>query len=993
MAEVARIERIGDLKTSGEFLERSASEYHNELVHHLDFDSAAGVDTTTKHMRVVPKELAQNSYNLLDALSLDWRDPNFWDQGDKSKITYNPIEDCIEIHGRTELYSYKGLSIFHDLGFRMSCEMMSVGSGGTSRVYVGGRMHDKRGAVLPTTLHQPGSWDYLCAANVYPPMNVWTKYDNSYVGGRDRIGVVAGSGDQSKWKTDKGVYFAPLILCNYSQDDTRILRVRNLRIYYTGESGKVIPNGKGLFLGDKQNLSNNPPYKDNAIYSGWGDMKAKRELTHMLNGDIAFKYKFHGTTGGIHYRTTADQLAVEGGAWYTISMMVQCKDISKLHPNAIYIRQYNEAGAQTLAQGHATYFSSLGEDWYLVRAVQKLRDDTKKMTIHSYNYPNFATEFIQGGETVVKGHSACILPYAPNVTQSTTSTLTMRIAERDSWTVVGSFICGDTGANDLRDIGTSYNELMLSFIDQDGKSCHFRSWYSNGTIHHPYLDPDIASRWNNTNNNQHIHAGIALTQGTQYFWSLKSTNGSDVHFQIRDDKGNVLITLSLPNSITNAPKLNTIIFNKQWATTHRSLSVFSRYLGDIEITDLIKTRMSVSDRGIVDNFDEVSKTLDPKMIDVDMRMYADNAYGGGYGVSRVGSNYIRDDYYNHMQAGNSARANKNPVISTPYGKGHIWTKESTNVVGANTLTSNYQLIDIPRSALPALGTKMVLSAWVYMSHDWDGGNDSIRIEQDIADLTYHNYDLNKKGTWQFVKIYFTHRGGHNKIRCLEYLRINTKTKGHAIVADMKLGIQVPDIKPKRVEKLTFDLHTDYKLDYSKAFTIAYWKKPINSHTVNSRNGYSIDSIGSNNPKLVNDSTGGYIWWGKENTSNSIKDVKAFDPNKYWEKWRLIVITRNTGGTIKIYEISEEGVFVRNTGVNPTIPDFFRVKNFVHNGRPTTDLQLGGWDYESTRSSGIFKKLMIGQVGVTESQVRDYFKEALSLMKSGVKVNGELIEAL
>jgi hypothetical protein len=101
-----------------------------------------------------------------------------------------------------------------------------------------------------------------------------------------------------------------------------------------------------------------------------------------------------------------------------------------------------------------------------------------------------------------------------------------------------------------------------------------------------------------------------------------------------------------------------------------------------------------------------------------------------------------------------------------------------------------------------------------------------------------------------------------------------------------------------------------KLGFNPAadeWVIAYWKKPFGTH-INGLTGYNIMAIGY----YTADNSVGYIWWGKENNSNTFRvEVRynngtyegagssTFDPNWYFNNWHFEVL-KKTSDEIKYY---------------------------------------------------------------------------------------------
>lgn len=212
------------------------------------------------------------------------------------------------------------------------------------------------------------------------------------------------------------------------------------------------------------------------------------------------------------------------------------------------------------------------------------------------------------------------------------------------------------------------------------------------------------------------------------------------------------------------------------------------------------------------------------------------------------------------------------------------------------------------------------------------------------------------------------------------------TAGHKIFVDrMQLEqshFSTPfTLSTRPTSDLEFNLHRDYQLDWSKDWSIVYWKKPIGTSN-NSMSGYSIDSLGSNSNTLG----GGYVWWGKNNGSNSNNRPSFnFSPQNYFGIWHMMSVVKK-GSTITFTHHSPK------TGVNAgTVSATFSNANYYVTQRGQGyDLKLGGWD-DTQASNTWLRDLVIAKRAFTQEELTRMFKANMSNKTGILTVNNQIKE--
>jgi hypothetical protein len=184
--------------------------------------------------------------------------------------------------------------------------------------------------------------------------------------------------------------------------------------------------------------------------------------------------------------------------------------------------------------------------------------------------------------------------------------------------------------------------------------------------------------------------------------------------------------------------------------------------------------------------------------------------------------------------------------------------------------------------------------------------------------------------------------------------------------------------------LEYNLYSSIGLDWSKDWSIVYWKKPIGTQEPD-LTGYNIESIGCNS----NSVGGGYSWWGKNYKDNTVMisgtTGDPIDPTKYFNTWRMIAI-RKSGTTITYQEFSPlEGVYSKTlTGINVNnVPNYY-VTQYGY------DFKLGGWDNANPCNTW-FRDLIITKRLLTDTELSLLYRRPLCSNKDKVNLSNQIGE--
>lgn len=184
----------------------------------------------------------------------------------------------------------------------------------------------------------------------------------------------------------------------------------------------------------------------------------------------------------------------------------------------------------------------------------------------------------------------------------------------------------------------------------------------------------------------------------------------------------------------------------------------------------------------------------------------------------------------------------------------------------------------------------------------------------------------------------------------------------------------PFYGPTRLKsKLEFNLNRDIGLDWNGEWTIAYFKNPVGVDTNASQ--FSVESLGSGA------STGmvagkSYLYFGKTSNSNNVvaayttstnlfsaKTLSAFDPNDFFTKWQMVIISKS-GTVIRVRYVGDKINGDVSIDVGTIASDCFVTSNGF-------DFKLDGynWNAGDYTANSYFKDLIVARRCLTDEELR------------------------
>ena len=985
--QVANLNKEGILSLNGIIDENSVPKVGN-LIHHIPFDNKDGIDSakylpSVNFLNTAVEDKIQDSHNLLDSIGFDWRNPSNW-EGANSNVVYNEEHDCLEIKSPTSIYGFGTVPIIHNKKFNISCEVWQVSRNDYTRVYVGGRYYGVDGKRRPNGDHIPGSWDYTSVSGEkFNNSDNWVHCHNRYIGNKPRQGVGTTT---DKWKNTNGKFYQPLILANHSGSATDVVRIRNLRIWYSDDKIDNNTTNTGLSMQTFKNTKTNlyPPLTSTfGNRGGWGGLYATTKEISMPNGSRGIRVITQGEdkNGGVNINTTT-KITVKPNTEYTFSFMMKIpSDIDHFFESGrlLLLREYDSSNTQTrnywlLNKEIYENSAKMGDGWRWVTTSINTTPTTTSIVLDQYLYAlGLSVSF--GNMTLVEGISSTYIPYGKTINNS--SNVVINTRELSSFTIISKFINSER-MKDGDAVGVSQSAILMSLESTKGW-VHFRNYINSGNNYAPYLDPDVSSDWNNSTDNRHTHSALNLNSGVECNLVLRyNASTKRLSWTMLDNKGNILSNAQMA-ATANTPLLKKIQLgnSNNWECQHLDLKVYDSFLSDYLIKDVILSKINVDDGLLSEN---ISEQLDRDKLPLLNMPKLKNEYGEGYQTSSSESSICKSDtslwsYPN--------RPNIDRNVITPYGKGVKFMSGSMNI--STTVNTSYIYDEVYGFS----STDYVnFSARIFVSKDCTLSRVSLYLEKALQ--AYTNYDMTKKGQWQIVSVKGKITDATLSLRHLLYLFNSNKTanfKGYVIFSDITLTktnkVEGASISsqfsslPVSDRTIQLNLHRDNNFKWNKDWTIQYWKKPLGSSS-NDYYYYCIDSIGSNN----NTVGGGYLWWGKTTGEHRVADV-SFTPEQYWNNWRLITLVYTSSN--KKITIYEQNRFHNITRI--ISKDITKDNEYVtHHGY---DLMLGGWD-NVNGCVAEYKDIRVSPIALTETEVNNCFKQGMS-QKDVLTLNGELIE--
>ena len=258
------------------------------------------------------------------------------------------------------------------------------------------------------------------------------------------------------------------------------------------------------------------------------------------------------------------------------------------------------------------------------------------------------------------------------------------------------------------------------------------------------------------------------------------------------------------------------------------------------------------------------------------------------------------------------------------------------------------------------------------------GNSVIAIYASGSEETHLKVDTS--GKWKTYSVFFYGNYGIGQT-----VSIAARLSPNVIldISDVRVGNYSSSI-PNQVGfyKCGFNLHESVGMDYSKDYTIGYFKKPLLAHD-RSREGYSLDSMGRNDSTIG----GSYAWWGKSLYTDNIKNAEpssVITKEDYFDHWRYIVVRKHGyNHTITEYEFSSNKKFI--SPMTPsTIANAFVTQNDY-------DLLFGGWDNYAGICGSWYRDMIVAKRYLTDDEIELCMNKSMEFKKNKISLIGDIDE--
>lgn len=182
-------------------------------------------------------------------------------------------------------------------------------------------------------------------------------------------------------------------------------------------------------------------------------------------------------------------------------------------------------------------------------------------------------------------------------------------------------------------------------------------------------------------------------------------------------------------------------------------------------------------------------------------------------------------------------------------------------------------------------------------------------------------------------------------------------------------------------QLQYNLYRDYGLDWSKDWSIVFFKKPVGGYG-NMLDGYSLESIGCNG-----NNGGGYVWFGKSNGASTLAfggNASGNAPMVYSELlnkvWMVSLVKSGTNLTLTYRSYDGITRTVQST-LNPPSASYF-VTPYGY------DFKLGGWD-NTISCNGYFRDLIVAKRALSDDELNRIHKTRFSLKDGTITVQSKV----
>jgi hypothetical protein len=1007
MPTVGKLYNDGTLEIAGEFNERLPT-ITTGLVAHFPLDGKGGTFDGVGGYQPIQNTL--KDVNLIEAMTLNWRDPKSWQvaHGSTDNVTWDDTKQAIKIVGTNYVWLKTPIIVDVNKHYLITAEVYQETDTSASNVlYLGGHGLTQLGVKYTT------NYDYTISSNYNVPEGSWIKVGtnrygigNNPIGGNGSGGVTVGP---IGWTGPNGLcykyYFGGLF--NYSGIATDAIYIRNIQIQIIdNDNSNCIINTDGVYIEDETtNIYPGPDTKGKYMVSGYNGIEygLNTPLTNIqwcvdnINQPIfgVDVMKVSRINSGVNQRVYVE--------W---THMISKSGVVLL-PNEERTVSFYYFG--TYGTSLSPYISSVGNirlfadnalsgNGSLKLTIPCKVNEWQRITFRVKNIDTTNSTFNWGWlvlhaetETCILGNNECWKFTAVQV-------------ERKSFPT--AYLSGTRSSGSL----TIPIQLTAPYTICFEFTPSVTNVYSNTVnwvlSNNPYTDYDFIFFKRPTEDyyrmrvvataSDFLFSPTDIMQGINYKVALVATTTTTLVYLNGVYKGIIpyafnITGLNLGHSESNGPGNNKF----------KKLSIYNRVLYSAEIYKLTNNNSPISKSGNITGIELIEHAITipsdvyhfPLDIDnkdkhrilsasQDLNTIHEN---GAVWVGNSITNLADKLHYSLGSGATSTQVSMNDMLSRIHPDAQVFGCMKTNSLEYTRMyvsrttgllpTSTYSIsvyvwVDVPKTD--------TVSQVYLREHSTSNTNGVLKTYLTYNGKILKSCDLPQK-TWikmeavgQIPVVDYTYWG-----ICIYLYLANSKVFMTNVQANEKVFNPPSVTTDTGLSALDYNFNRDLGLDWSADWTICYFKKPIGTSNDNSFGGYNIESLGGSTNALG----GGYHYFGKETGVNGYKYAtpwNAGDP--YFNEWHMVSIQK-TGTIATIKYFTNYGVYIGT----------FTTSNTVANYYVTTDgydFKLGGWD-NGNPCNAYFKDLLVAKRRLSDTELETIFKRTMSISKSKLRLGNAL----
>jgi hypothetical protein len=894
------------------------------LVAHYPLDGKSGtVDIISGDTALYSPE---TNVNIIEALNESWKDPANWSG---SGVVWDEVEEAIRFDTpNTERTLVGFIPIQTNKHYYLRFDMRQ-GPSADGIIYAGTKSYDTNKTFLAG---HPGTYDYFVRVGQALTTS-WVSYNNNEIGGEfgpGKTGEDANTGNYAAFHP--GTKYVKIMFLNNYAGTVGPTYLRDL-IFYTNDTdtSNLVESYDGISVQEATtNLVLSPAVTVYSPFSGFvgtstAFVSPSGSIGTVLIGKVG---------GGCQWQGGVNNIAISPSTVYTVSSRIKATNYGLVSGNFFYIRQYN-GGSQTSEGGkfNSANMRDLNNGYYLAYATFTTDATANTLTIQSYEYAAnisisaydlqlerraFATPFITG--SVGAGNLKIPIP-------AEIKTFPFSATVKIENLLTG----GQVGEGGEPSVGYPFSWWQIAggyagILHQVGRSNSFFQLRDfRVTIIFRATTFDIY--YNNTliTNNSAYYLGI--TPALTLPFSLGTRNGEEVTGRFNGLYSN----FSVYNKQLTTTEINTLVNS----TSSSSQSLF--------VVNKVEEYPNFPDNSyyfpLTENSSDITGTI--LSLSPNGLAYEDSAIW----VGTATTNFTNLTLFggNSLSLGNSIYRFTNQQYRNAGVSG---------LVASSNCTTSWRLKGIVTGQTIRVSTEGASSGNGY----------------DLTTLSRYSKTYKKtivcSAAGYFSPLLYQFTGDNNNLSDLyiESVQVENKIFGSPYV----LG-------SRPASYLVYNFNASIGLDWAGDWSICYWKKPVGTHT-DGFDGYSIESLGANS----NTVGGGYIWWGKDNGSNTISQAtpSTFVVSDYFDKWHMVSLVRSgTTVTITTWSVGNQ-THVRTVGYS-TANTNYMVNQYGY------DFKLGGWD-NNNPTNAFFRDLVVTKYALSATQLGLIYNQS-SLSPAGVKL--------